>query len=47
MDKLKLLLVDDQRMFAESLRIYLTNYAEEMDILGICSNGRENLRVER
>lgn len=41
MDKLKLLLVDDQRMFAESLRIYLTNYAEEMDILGICSNGQE------
>ena len=41
MDKLKLLLVDDQRMFAESLKIYLTNYAEEVEIMGICSNGKE------
>ncbi len=41
MDKLKLLLVDDQRMFVESLKIYLTNYAEEVQITGICSNGQE------
>ncbi|MCR5764201.1 MAG: response regulator transcription factor [Treponema sp.] len=41
MNKLNLLLVDDQRMFAESLKIYLTNYAEEVDIIGICSNGKE------
>ena len=38
---MNLLLVDDQRMFAESLKIYLTNYAEEVDIIGICSNGKE------
>ncbi|MBP5156284.1 MAG: response regulator transcription factor [Treponema sp.] len=41
MNKLKLLLVDDQRMFAESLKIYLTNYAEEVEIMGICPNGKE------
>ncbi len=41
MKKMNLLLVDDQRMFAESLKIYLTNYAEEVDIIGICSNGKE------
>ena len=38
---MNLLLVDDQRMFAESLKIYLTNYAEEVDIIGICANGKE------
>lgn len=41
MNKLKLLLVDDQRIFVESLKIYLTNYASEMEIIGICSNGKE------
>lgn len=41
MNKLNLLLVDDQRMFAESLRIYLTNYAAEVDVIGICANGKE------
>ena len=41
MKKLNLLLVDDQRMFAESLKIYLTNYAEDMDVVGIAANGQE------
>ena len=41
MKKLRLLLVDDQRMFAESLKIYLTNYAAEVEIIGICSDGKE------
>lgn len=38
---LNVLLVDDQKMFAESLKTYLMNYAEDMNIIGICSNGKE------
>ena len=41
MEKLKLLLVDDQRIFAESLKTYLMNYAEDMEVIGICTNGKE------
>ncbi len=39
--KLKLLLVDDQRMFAESLETFLKNYAQDMEVVGIASNGKE------
>ncbi len=39
--KLKLLLVDDQRMFAESLEAFLKNYADDMVVVGIAGNGRE------
>ncbi len=41
MKKLKLLLVDDQRMFAESLEAFLKNYAEDMEVVGIAANGKE------
>ena len=41
MKKLKLLLVDDQRMFAESLEAFLKNYAEDMEVIGIAANGKE------
>ncbi len=41
MEKLKLLLVDDQRIFAESLKTYLMNYAEDMEVIGICTNGKK------
>ena len=41
MEKLKLLLVDDQRMFAESLKTFLNNYADDMDVIGIAANGQE------
>lgn len=41
MKKLKLMLVDDQKMFAESLKMFLTNYAEDMEVITIASNGKE------
>ena len=38
---MNLLLVDDQRIFAESLKTYLMNYADDMEVTGICTNGKE------
>ena len=38
---MNLLLVDDQLIFAESLKTYLMNYAEDMNVIGICTNGKE------
>jgi len=40
-EKLKLLLADDQILFAESLRTFLNNYAEDMVVTGIAKNGKE------
>lgn len=39
--KLKLLLADDQILFAESLCTFLDNYAEDMKVVGIAKNGKE------
>jgi DNA-binding NarL/FixJ family response regulator len=39
--KLKILLADDQILFAESLRTFLNNYADDMTVTGIARNGRE------
>ncbi|GHT64303.1 DNA-binding response regulator [Spirochaetia bacterium] len=39
--KLKILLADDQSLFAESLRTFLNNYADDMNVAGIASNGKE------
>jgi|WetSurMetagenome_2_1015567.scaffolds.fasta_scaffold121746_2 two-component system, NarL family, response regulator DegU len=39
MEKLKILLADDQLMFAESLRTFLNNYANDMDVVSIAENG--------
>ena len=41
MKNLKLMLVDDQKMFAESLKMFLTNYAQDMDVIAIAANGKE------
>ncbi len=41
MEKLKLLLVDDQSLFTESLKTFLKNYAKDMEVLGCKSNGKE------
>lgn len=38
MEKLKILLVDDQILFAESLKTFLVNYAEDIEVLGISPN---------
>jgi DNA-binding NarL/FixJ family response regulator len=39
--KLKILLVDDQSLFAESLRTSLNHYADDMAVVGIAHNGKE------
>jgi DNA-binding NarL/FixJ family response regulator len=36
-----ILLADDQSLFAESLKTFLNNYANDMTVLGIASNGQE------
>jgi DNA-binding NarL/FixJ family response regulator len=41
MTKLRILLVDDQSLFAQSLQTFLMNYAEDMQVLGIAANGKE------
>jgi len=41
MGKLNILLADDQSLFAESLRTFLNNYAEDMNVVGIARNGKE------
>ena len=38
---LKILLADDQILFAESLRTFLNNYAGDMSVAGIAKNGKE------
>lgn len=43
MNKLKILLVDDQILFAESLKTFLVNYATDIEVLGISANGAEAL----
>ena len=45
MGKLKILLADDQSLFVESLKTFLNNYAEDMDITGIAHNGREAVNM--
>lgn len=41
METLKILLVDDQILFAESLKTFLVNYASDIEVLGISQNGKE------
>lgn len=43
--KIKVLLVDDQALFAMSLKTFLENYAEDIEIVGIATNGREALSL--
>jgi DNA-binding NarL/FixJ family response regulator len=38
---MKILLADDQSLITDSLRTFLQNYAEDMEVVGIASNGRE------
>jgi DNA-binding NarL/FixJ family response regulator len=39
--KLKILLADDQSLFAESLRTSLNHYADDMTVVGIARDGKE------
>ena len=43
--KIRVLLVDDQALFAMSLKTFLENYAEDIEIVGIATNGREALSL--
>jgi DNA-binding NarL/FixJ family response regulator len=43
MDKIRLLIVDDQVLFLESLSTFLRNYAEDIEVVGLAKNGREAL----
>ncbi|MBP3366528.1 MAG: response regulator transcription factor [Treponema sp.] len=42
MEKQKVLLVDDQSLFTESLKTFLTNYAHDIEVVGSCQNGKES-----
>jgi Response regulator containing a CheY-like receiver domain and an HTH DNA-binding domain len=42
--KLKILLVDDQYLFLESLKIVLENIAEDIEVVGTAGNGEEAVR---
>lgn len=35
----RILIVDDQHLFAESLKTFLTNYADDLEVVGIAGNG--------
>ncbi|MDR1468556.1 MAG: response regulator transcription factor [Spirochaetaceae bacterium] len=41
----RLLLVDDQALFAESLATSLRHYAPDIDIIGIAGNGKEAVKM--
>ncbi len=49
MSKIKVVIVDDQKLFAGSLKIVLEGYAkEEIEVVGVAANGKESLEmVER
>jgi DNA-binding NarL/FixJ family response regulator len=43
--KIRILLVDDQALITESLSTFLSNYAEDMEVIGTAINGREAAAV--
>jgi len=45
--KLKVLLADDQKIITESLSAYLNNYADDIHIVGIATNGIEAVNLAR
>ena len=45
MDKIKLLLVDDQKLFVESLRTVLRTRAKDMAVIGVAGDGSEALAM--
>jgi DNA-binding NarL/FixJ family response regulator len=47
MNKVHVLIVDDQILFAQSLKMYLTNYADDMEIIGICEDGNKAVEFVR
>ena len=43
MEKIRLLIVDDQILFLESLSTFLRNYAADIEVVGLARNGSEAL----
>ena len=43
MDKIRVLIADDQSLFLESLSTFLQNYAEDIEVVGLAKNGSEAL----
>jgi len=43
MEKIRLLIVDDQVLFLESLSTFLRNYAADIEVVGLARNGSEAL----
>jgi DNA-binding NarL/FixJ family response regulator len=41
MDKIRVLIADDQSLFLESLSTFLQNYAEDIEVVGLARNGQE------
>ncbi len=44
-NKTKLLLVDDQVLFTMSLKTFLENYAQDIEVVGAARNGQEAIQV--
>ena len=44
MEKIRLLIVDDQILFLESLSTFLRNYAADIEVVGLARNGSEALQ---
>jgi DNA-binding NarL/FixJ family response regulator len=45
MEKIRVLIADDQSLFLESLATFLKNYAEDIDVVGLARNGAEALEM--
>ncbi|MDR0623897.1 MAG: response regulator transcription factor [Treponema sp.] len=43
--KINILLVDDQSLITESLNTFLSNYAEDVQVIGTASNGKEAVAI--
>ena len=44
-DKIRVLLADDQRLFTESMRTLIGNYAEDIEVVGIAATGAEAVQL--
>ncbi|MCK5248428.1 MAG: response regulator transcription factor [Spirochaetaceae bacterium] len=42
---IKVLLVDDQKLFVESLRVYMNTRAKDLTVVGVAFNGREAVEM--
>ncbi|HOV63384.1 MAG TPA: response regulator transcription factor [Spirochaetia bacterium] len=46
-DKTRVLLVDDQALFAASLKTFLENYANDIEVVGTAQNGQEAIELAK